>query len=156
METKVEVAQEVKKQDLAELESLGFTKAVKNAKHRLDLRRKMVMAYEHYIPISPEKINEFNTELRKRTEKRDAYQTTYDRGIFLPIGNYPMIPPRDVLVKLQEAKKLGCFDAYEVFKIEAVVEKKDPVLFGVIKGCGDKFAIADWDSDVSIADLQGE
>ena len=51
---------------------------------------------------------------------------------------------------LEEAKKLDCFDEFE---IAYIAEVKDPILFGIVKGCSTKFYVAQWDDDVRIEDI---
>jgi hypothetical protein len=55
-----------------------------------------------------------------------------------------------VLEKMREAKKCNCFDSFEIAKIESIEVKKDPILFGRVNECGDRFFIAQWDDDVTI------
>ena len=69
---------------------------------------------------------------------------------------YPSAPPQAVLDKVEEAQKVGCFDAFEVCKVESVREYKDPIVFGRITGCPDRFFIAQWDNDVKIEDILKE
>ena len=62
-------------------------------------------------------------------------------------------PPDTVLDALEKAKEDNCFDTFEVAKISWIEEIKDPILFGIIEGCSDKFFISQWDDDVKIEDL---
>ena len=57
---------------------------------------------------------------------------------------------------MSEAKARGIFDTFEVAQIDSVVEYKDPIVFGRIEGCGDRFFVAEWADDVSITDLIGD
>jgi hypothetical protein len=71
---------------------------------------------------------------------------------FCPIERYDRdVPPQDVLEKIEAAKKSGCFDSFEIAYVEEV--KKDPIVFGRIDGCSDRFFIAQWDDDVSIEQI---
>lgn len=63
---------------------------------------------------------------------------------------------KDYINIKEKAQKLKCFDTFEIAKIEAVEERKDPIVFGCITGCPDKFFIAQWDDDVKIEDILTE
>lgn len=142
---------------LKDLEEAGFTAAVAETKRLADLKRRMVLAYEHYRYVTPEQINHFNTRLRAETRKRNnnaaAYMITYDTLRFRDISVYPGCPPADVIQKVKEAKAHDIFDSLEVADIESVVEYVDPIIFGRIHGCDDRFYIAQWGDDVNIDDI---
>jgi hypothetical protein len=57
---------------------------------------------------------------------------------------------------LKKAKDMGCFDYFEVAKVETVEVRPDPIIFGGIEGCDDKFFITQWDDDVSIEEILNE
>lgn len=128
---------------------LGF----KNASSRLQAAEKMSIAYERYMFITPEAIKNFNEKLRKETLREDKNAFRYKQLIFIAIENYSEIPPVHVLEKLKAAMRDECFDAYEICKIDWIEEIKDPILFGTIKNCSDKFYIAQWDDDIKIQDI---
>lgn len=132
-----------------ELKKLGFTTAVK----KLDLAQKMKIAYGKYGFVTQEKINIFNDKLRKETLKEDSMSRTFKRLVFIDVSNYAEIPPPHVLRNLKEAISDGCFDKFEIAKIEWIKEIKDPILFGRIEGCNDRFFIAQWDDDVKVEDI---
>ena len=53
------------------------------------------------------------------------------------------------------SRHLGVFDTFEVAKIESTRVYRDPIVFGRISGCDDRFYIAQYDDDVKIEDLLG-
>ena len=143
------------------LEKLGLKKVSSKVKELQKLRRKMTIAYEHFRYVKPEKIDAFNEKLKKQTlgetgkKGIDLYHN-YDKLVFVDIGEYSEVPPVDVLDKIEEAQQLGCFDTFEIAKIESVKEYKDPIVFGRIKDCPDRFFIAQWDDDVKIEQILNE
>ena len=141
---------------LERLEKLGLKTASNKIKELKELRRKMSIAYEHFRFVTPEKINAFNEKLRKQTEKKDQYYITYDKLNFISLSNYEEVPPIDVLDKIEQAQEIGCFDTFEIAKIESVKETKDPIVFGIVNNCPDKFFIAQWDNDIKIEDILNE
>lgn len=131
---------------VSRLESLGFTKAARNVKEMAVKKRKMAIAYEHYRFVRPEKIDDFNKKLFAK--RKNDY--SFDKLSFTPLKDYPEVPPTDVLDCLEGAVQHQCFDAFEVAHI---VNVKDPILFGRVEGCSDRFYIAQWDDDVKIEDI---
>ena len=151
IKTSVEENVEPKPAEMIEqrLKSLGLAGAAK----KLGRARRLEIAYLNYLFVSAEKISAFNEKLRKETLKEDKRAYTYKFLAFIPLDKYPQVPPESVLDALEEAKKSECFDAFEVAKIEWREEVKDPILFGVIEGCTDKFFISQWDDDVKVEDI---
>lgn len=152
MENKVQVA---------DLREMGFESAAKELEQKIEFKRKMMIAYEHYIFISQEVFKRFNDELKERTLKREGKKGineyhNYDKLAFKKVSEYKDAPPAEVLTEMKIAKDRGCFDTYEIAKIESVHEYKDPLLLGVIHGCDDRFYIAGWDDDVKIGDILKE
>ena len=135
------------------LEQLGFKKAHSIVKKMAEKKRKMAIAYEHFRFVRQEKIDNFNQKLKEKTFQREGYREMYQQLTFTPVGEYAEVPPADVLGKLEEALGLNCFDAFEIAHIVSVVKIPDPLLFGRINGCPDRFFIAQWDNDVKIEDL---
>ena len=131
------------------LKKLGFKKASEDLKQKKELQRKLSIAYEHFRYVRKEKIEAFNRKLER--ERTDGF--FFKRLIFTSLGNYATIPPQNVLVELEKAQKIGCFDDFEIAQIERV--KEDPILFGRVKGCSDRFFISQWDDDVKIEDILG-
>ena len=133
------------------LEKLGF----KGVAGKLETAQRLAIAYATYGHITQEAVNKFNAKLRKETlrDKPDSYQ--FKRLLFTPIADYGKIPPPDVLAKVEEAIKDEIFDSFEVATIQWIVELKDPIVFGRIKGCNDYFYVAQWDDDVKIEDIIG-
>lgn len=129
------------------LARLGLTAIAKNLDAVKVRARKMLIAYECYRYLTPEKIQAFQRMLIE-----ESRPLPYNKQLsFTKLADYTKIPPEDVLVKLEEAIDRQCFDSYEVAHIVQV--KKDPLLLGLIEGCKDKFFIAQWDTDIKIADL---
>lgn len=142
-------------------EAAGFTHAADNARTEADRATRLARAYEFYRYVKQEAVDAFNRRLKHATleregkPRRDLYEK-YDKLIFTAVGGYAALPPADVLEKVAEAKTRGIFDTMEVAQIESVVEYKDPIVFGLISGCTDRFFIAQWGEDVKITDLLGE
>jgi hypothetical protein len=131
------------------LRSLGLKAAV----GKIEQAAKMKFAYEKYLFVSTERVSAFNEKLKNETIREDETSYHFKHLKFIPLENYTEIPAAHVLEALESAQKDCCFDAYEVAKIEWVEQIKDPIVFGTINGCTDKFFIAQWDDDVSIDDL---
>lgn len=128
---------------------LGMTKAAEKISNALRLQ----FAYEHYLFVSAERIAKFNAQLRQETIEENRKVWTYKKLVFIPLDKYPEVPPSNVLEALAQAKEHKCFDTFEVAKIEWVEEIKDPILFGRIDGCPDRFFISQWDDDVKLEDI---
>lgn len=126
------------------LEKLGFKKASDKVKKLAEKQRKLALAYEHYRFVRTEKVDEFNKKLHKETRNDSE---GYKQLSFTPVESYEETPPMEVLEALEVAIDRKCFDSYEVAHI---IRVKDPILFGRIEGCSDRFFISQWDSDVSI------
>lgn len=134
------------------LRKLGFTAAANEIDAKESLRRKLSLAYEHFRYVTPTVLDRFQQELRTKTERgKRGVNLHVDQLVFDPVATSRRIPPADVLAKMDDAKKLGCFDDFEVAHIQTVDE--DPILFGVVRGCPDRFFIAQWDNDVKIEDI---
>lgn len=131
------------------LEKLGFKAASAEVKELSIRKRKMALAYELYRFVRPERIKEFNAELYKETRDKNGGYKVLE---FQPIEHYRNVPPAEVLNALETAHGHKCFDNFEVASIRQV---EDPILFGTIDGCDDKFYIAQWDNDVKIEDILG-
>ena len=116
----------------------------------------MAIAQENFRYVKQEKINTFNKNLEEETKKENPNSYTYKSLIFIPIENYEEFPPVGVLDKIEEAQKMGCFDSFEIARIQDVVVLKDPIVFGRINKCPDRFFIAQWDDDVKIEDILKE
>lgn len=138
------------------LEKLGFKKCVTKIKELKAIRAKMAIAYEHYRYCKPEKIDAFNQALKKESIQENPSSYQYKALKFISLGEYDQVPPFDVLESLEQAQERGCFDSFEIAKIEDVVEVKDPIVFGRINKCPDRFFIAQWDDDVNINQILKE
>lgn len=130
-----------------QLESLGFNRAALKLKEAAQKKRKMAIAYEHFRYVRVEKIRAFNEKLKKDTLGRNG---DYKELSFTDVANYEEVPPDDVLLAFSAAKEHTCFDSFEIAHI---VQVKDPILFGRVHGCSDRFFIAQWDDDVKIEDI---
>ena len=128
------------------LEKTGFKAASKRVTELRERKRKLMIAYENYRFVRQEKIDAFNEKLRKQKSKDGSYSLLD----FSPIESYEGAPPESVLDALETAQARNCFDTFEVAYIRRV---KDPILFGRIKACPDRFFIAQWDDDVKIEDI---
>jgi len=137
--------------DLDRLEKAGLKGMAATIKKLKDKKAKMLVAYECYRFVKPEKFDAFNERLRKETWNPQTY--TYNRLRFTALENYDKVPPMSVIEEIEKANDRACFDRYEVADIESVQELPDPIVFGVIDGCSDKFYIAQWDNDVKIEDI---
>jgi len=131
------------------LERLGFKTASTKLKTLSEKKRKLAIAYEFYRVVTEEKVADFQSKLRKKTANWDGRQG-YHKLDFVPVESYENVPTPDVLAEMEVAQGRKCFDSYEVAYIKQV---EDPLLFGRIKGCPDRFFIAQWDNDVSIDDI---
>ena len=140
------------------LKKLGFKKAADTLDKVQKLERKLSIAYQNFQWIRQESFNKFNEALKEQTIKRtgtkgkDLYEA-YDKLKFTKIAEYEKVPPQDVLTEVEKAVDLKCFDSLEVCTVESVVEYKDPIIFGVIDGCGDRFYMAQWMDDIKFEDL---
>jgi hypothetical protein len=133
------------------LDRLGFKVATK----KLETAQKLAIAYAKYGFIPQEKVDKFNEKLRAETLRGDAGAREYKRLLFTPIDGYPKIPPQDALQRLEQAMNDNIFDTFEVATIQWIKEVIDPIIFGRIEGCPDRFFVAQWDDDVRIEDIVG-
>lgn len=133
------------------LEKLGFKAASEKIKRLAAKKRKLVIAYEHFRFVRKEKIEEFNKKLYAKRESDHKYQQLG----FTSIEHYLEVPPEYVFDAMIQAVEKNCFDGFEVASIVSIVKVPDPILFGVITGCTDKFFIAQWNDDVKIEDILG-
>ena len=145
------------------LKELGFEKVSGEIDRANEFKRKLAIAIEHYRYVTSANITAFNDKLKKETLKDNGkkpsdvvyYQATWQTLKFADIKTTDQIPPEEVLIKMKEAKDLGCFDTFEIAHIDKV-EVKDPILFGCINGTDKKFFIGQWDDDVKIEDIISE
>jgi hypothetical protein len=152
----MDVKIEAKEKTQDRLERLGFKTAASKIKELSARKRKMMIAAEFYRIVRPEKIDEFNRRLRAKTERRSqsgSWAVEWDQLSFTPLDRYPDAPPSDVLDALELADSRKCFDSFEIAHIVKEVKMPDPILFGCIQGCSDKFYIAQWLDDVAIEDI---
>lgn len=137
---------------------LGMTKAVEQAEKDEALTKSLLVAYQNYAFISQEKIDAFCARLQQKTLTTTGragwdLHHHYDTLKLEPLETYPGLPPVDVLTQVKAAKQRGIFTRFEVASIESVNEYKDPIVFGIVEGCSDRFYIGEWGEDVSMADL---
>jgi hypothetical protein len=161
------------------LKELGLDTAAAKVSHNLTLQKKMLIAYEHFRFVEPHVFDRFQAEIKSKTlrvhipcpqcenkegkkqscgycQRTGAQHMTHDKLAFVDIKSYTEVPPMDCLMDLKKAKDLNCFDTFEVAKVETVDVRPDPVIFGLINGCVDKFYITQWDDDVKIEDILRE
>lgn len=130
------------------LDKLGFKKALSKISRGRKVFPKLKIAYARYGFIREEQVQKFQEVLGlQKAAKGYRKQLT-----FCKIENYDRdVPPQEVLEKIEAARNAGCFDYFEIAFVEEV--KKDPIVFGRIEGCKDRFFIAQWDDDVSIEQI---
>ena len=149
----------IKEQETVErLEKLGFKTAGSKVKRLAEKKRKLAIAYEHYRFVRKEKIDDFNQRLKEKTIKREkhsfgGYREEYQQLSFTPVEQYSECPPDSVLADLETAMGRNCFDAFEIAHIVTTIKIPDPILFGRISGCPDRFFISQWDDDISIQEI---
>jgi len=139
------------------LKELGLESAANKVNATKEFERRCAIAYEHFRFVTQKNIDDFNTKIKKETFKKHANGfSRYDTLQFVNLVSYQEVPPVNVLEKLEEAKGKRCFDSFEVAKIQSVEVRPDPILFGRVKGCPDRFFVSQWDSDVRIEDILKE
>jgi len=136
------------------LKSLGFICAAIENEKKYICKRKMAVAYELFRFVRPEKIAAFNEKLRKESHNWDGFGGRHELS-FLDISDYRGIPPPKALDKLAHAQLLtvGGIKVFDHYDVAYIREITDPILFGRIEGCSDRFFIAQWDNDVKIEDI---
>lgn len=148
--------------DACELKELGFVKAGGELEKKQEFKRKMMIAYEHFKVLTPGVLERFEKALKEKTYKEWKNQYgkcfSYDVVKFIPVAKYDKVPPQEVLTAMKEAKKKDCFDSFEIAKTEtysqeAQAPRPDPIVFGRIDGCDDRFFVAQWDNDLKIEDI---
>lgn len=138
-------------EQIERLKTLGFNGVSDKLRTAKERKHKLMMAYEHYRVVDQKAVDRFNAKLKKETMKGEPpYNATWKELSFTSIATYDKVPPDSVLLALEVAQGRKCFDSYEVAYIRDV---KDPLLFGRISSCPDRFFIDQWDHDVSIKDL---
>ena len=136
------------------LKELGLDKASEKLGQKITLRKKLLIAYENYRFVEPHIFDRFQEEIKAKTlKKKDQYYDSYDQLVFIPLKEYGEVPPPDCLLDLRKAKEMNCFDTFEVAKVQTVEHRPDPIIFGCIDGCVDKFFVTQWDDDVSIEQI---
>ncbi len=142
---------DVKKEtEVERLNRLGMKSVAGDIEKKRMTKRKLAIASEHYRIVRPEKIEAFQKKLRaEAANPMDEYKTL----AFTKLEDYGTLPPAHVLDSLETAHERNCFDNFEIAHI---VKVPDPILFGRVDGCNDRFFIDQWDSDVSIDDLIAE
>lgn len=146
------------------LKELGLDEAANKLDKSIKLKQKLMIAYEKFKIVSPETFDKFNQRLKEKTyiqtfKNQYQYEETFDQLLFIPLSKYTEIPPPDCLMDLKKAKELNIFDSFEVCKTQTIktftdnTPRPDPIIFGVINGCVDKFFITQWDDDISIEQI---
>lgn len=140
-----------------ELRELGLNAAADKITRSRELARKLRIAFEHFRVVTPEQLVRFQEELWQRRETDPlTYTLRYQVLKFTALDAYPNVPPAEVLLKIRQAKELKCFDRFEVLTLEAQEVVPDPVIFGVIAGCDNRYFVAQWDDDVKIEQILRE
>lgn len=139
-----------KPKDIVEsmLEKLGMKAALDKIRKGKKVFPKLKIAYARYGFIREDQIEKFQRVLGTQKAPTGSYKSLQ----FSKLENYDRdVPPADVLAKIEEAKAVGCFDYFEIAYVAVI--KKDPIVFGRINDCRDRFFIAQWDDDVSIEQI---
>jgi hypothetical protein len=156
---------EMKLQELQETATAcrdaGFEAAAVDLEKKIARSRKLAVAYEHYRYVSKEAIASYCKDLKAKTLKTildDSYESlkTWDELALVPMGSYGGIPPSDVMAETKIARERGCFDTFEVAYVQEKrehIKRPDPIVFGLVEGCTDRFYVAQWGDDVKITDL---
>ena len=146
----------------ADLRELGFTEVANDLDRKLEFKRKMTIAYEHFRVVTPGIMDRFKSELKKKTLKTWKNEwgncQSYEDVVLIPVNRYGQIPPAPVLESMKKAKDMNCFDSFVVAKTEVISQeaqepRPDPIIFGQINGCDDLFFIDQWDNDIKIEDV---
>lgn len=141
----------------SELRELGLNSAADKIKHARELATKLRIAFEHFRMVTPDQVKRFQEELwSKRYTDPHTYGLFYKTMKFTRLAFYDEVPPAEVLQKIKEAKELKCFDDFEVLTLESQEVLPDPVVFGIIEGCDNRYFVAQWDDDVKIEDILRE
>ena len=141
---------------MQQLAQLGLSEAVSQLQRREEACEKWALAYAHYKFVTPEQVQVFRDKCTQEYRTSERGYRVEKRLVFTPIKDYPSVPPTEALTALQEAQARKVFDGFEIAHIEWQEIIPDPILFGCITGCPDKFVIAEWGTDVSYADLVGK
>ena len=157
----------------AEAEAAGFTAAAETLRTKADRMSRLHRAY-HYRFVSQEVFDKFNQKLKDKTSrpataadaKKIANGTAYytatilhDQLTLVALEKYPALPPAEALKATTAARETGIFHRFEVAEVNPVgteIKLPDPIVFGLVDGCTDRFFVCEWGSDVSIKDLLGD
>jgi hypothetical protein len=142
--------------EIEKLQKLGLKKAAEKIEKTREFIRKTEIAYKCFRHLTPAKIEKFNELLRKETFKEDKDAYYYKHLNFESWEEYDAVPPESVLSRMEQAIEKDCFDKFEVCTIVQEKKLKDPIVFGVIDNCPDKFFISQWDDDISIDEILAE
>ncbi len=186
MNTKVETKTETKlnigalETQAAEAEAAGFIAAATELRTKALRAKKLAIAYEHYRFVDEGSFQKFNATLKQKTTRPasevdrqklidmqiphnparwNGATTLHDELVLVAMEAYKGLPPSDVFEKVKEARGRQCFDRFEVAEIQPVatlVKLPDPIVFGLVDGCTDRFYVCEWGTDVSITDLLKE
>lgn len=141
-------------------QAAGFHAAAQKILEVADRAARMAKAYEFYRFVSQEKIEAFQKRLKEKTFRSEGQYPNlfenFDILSFTPAQDYPDMPPPEIMEKVKQTVATGIFDTLEVAKIESTRVYRDPIIFGRIYGCPDRFFVAQWDEDVKIEDLLAE
>lgn len=142
----------------------GFTRTAA----KVALKGKLAQAYEHYRYVTKAQIEAYQEKLKRATERPavgaertsgDGWRMVThvcDQLRFRSLDKYDGLPPADVLEQVKAARERKIFNDFQVADVAPVATKykmPDPIVFGIIDGCSDRFVIAEWGDDVRVADL---
>jgi hypothetical protein len=105
-----------------------------------------------FIEVSMHRANNARCHVRNTVNNSDSGDYLLLRG-YKARGIICPSKPTEKEVELRKAKGLECFDRFEVAKVETIEVRPDPIIFGLINDCVDKFFITQWDDDVKIEDI---
>lgn len=161
----------------------GFIAAADRLEEKARVARTLAIAYEHYRYVTQEQIDAFQGRLKRATTRKPTIEEIYasrsPRSSFVGLSDeqlvryatpvydhlvldnleaYEGLPPVDVMLKVKEARSRGIFNGFQVAHVQPVATRivlPDPIVFGCVQGCTDRFFVAEWGTDVRLADLVG-
>ena len=153
------------------MKELGMSEAVKATEKRLDMDRRLHLAYQNFDFVRREAVDSFNKKLkektttvydpqtgktRKKIDPKQMNQVVFDQLVFCVLSAYKSVPPLNVLQEVKRVADMNVFNTFSVASIKSVVEIVDPIVFGHIDGCSDLFFVTQWDEDIKFDQLREE
>jgi hypothetical protein len=125
--------------------------------NKSDIKIRIDIAHSRYPYVTQDRVNDFTNRLEKSTEKKVDGMIHYQTLKWMPIEEYTEIPPIYAMEAVHKAQKTNIFDWFELVKPiwKQKPEEKviDPIVFGRINSCSDRFYITQWDDDIAINDF---